>query len=226
VGTREPWRLGELATAPSTTSRRARWGGESLVPGEVRFVYIGQDGELVDTVGEACLFPVPTETLRAEVDGAEMVVSFPVRGVARHEPFEQRIEWFRADLGEWQRATIAERHSVVAGAGLVPRVELKRQLAPLPAAEPAAQKPGRRRVDYGDGRSAIITDGDARRVDFDDGDSVTITELPESGTEVRPKKPQYLVPGRFKLEIFDRDGLRVGLDGTRYRPQDAMPRNG
>jgi hypothetical protein len=41
----------------------------------------------------------------------------------------------------------------------------------------------RRRVDYGDGRSAVVTDGEARRIDFDDGESVTITELPEDEEE-------------------------------------------
>jgi hypothetical protein len=223
VDTREPWRLGEPETTHRATSKRARRGGESLVLGEVVFIYTGQDGELLEEVGQPCLFPVENESVRAKTDGPEMVVSFRVRGVAEGEPFEQRIEWFRANPGEWQRATTAERRRAVSSAGLVPRVELTRQLAPLPTAEAPAQPSGRRRVDYGDGRFAIVTDGDAKRVDFDDGESVTITELPESGTELpRKKELHYLVPGRFKVEIFDANGLRVGLDGTRYRPQDAM----
>jgi hypothetical protein len=48
-----------------------------------------------------------------------------------------------------------------------------------PDVEVTIEKSGKRRVDYGDGRSAIVTDGDAKRIDFEDGESVTITELPE-----------------------------------------------
>jgi phage portal protein BeeE len=48
-----------------------------------------------------------------------------------------------------------------------------------PEVEVTVERSGKRRVDYGNGRSAVITDGDAKRIDFDDGESVTVTELPE-----------------------------------------------
>ncbi len=41
------------------------------------------------------------------------------------------------------------------------------------------EKSGKRKIEYGDGRSAIVTEGEAKRIDFDDGDSVTVTEMPE-----------------------------------------------
>ncbi len=41
------------------------------------------------------------------------------------------------------------------------------------------ERSGKRRIDYGDGRSAIVTDGDARRIEFDDGEQITVTDLPE-----------------------------------------------
>jgi hypothetical protein len=49
--------------------------------------------------------------------------------------------------------------------------------------EVTVERSGKRRIDYGDGRSAVVTDGEARRIDFDDGESVTITELPEDDDE-------------------------------------------
>jgi hypothetical protein len=48
-----------------------------------------------------------------------------------------------------------------------------------PDVDVTIERAKKRRVDYGDGRSAVVTDGEARRIDFDDGDSVTITEMPE-----------------------------------------------
>jgi hypothetical protein len=52
-----------------------------------------------------------------------------------------------------------------------------------PDVDVTIERAKKRRVDYGDGRSAVVTDGEARRIDFDDGDSVTITEMPEDEDE-------------------------------------------
>jgi phage portal protein BeeE len=48
-----------------------------------------------------------------------------------------------------------------------------------PEVDVTVERSGRRRIDYGDGRSAIVTDGDARRIDFDDGEQITVTDLAE-----------------------------------------------
>jgi hypothetical protein len=48
-----------------------------------------------------------------------------------------------------------------------------------PEVDVTIERSKKRRVDYGDGRSAVVTDGEAKRIDFDDGDSVTITDMPE-----------------------------------------------
>ena len=48
-----------------------------------------------------------------------------------------------------------------------------------PDIDVTVERTGKRRIEYGDGRSAIVTDGDARRIDFDDGEQITVTDLPE-----------------------------------------------
>jgi hypothetical protein len=52
-----------------------------------------------------------------------------------------------------------------------------------PDVDVTIERSKKRRVDYGDGRSAVVTDGEAKRIDFDDGDSVTITDMPEDEDE-------------------------------------------
>jgi hypothetical protein len=216
------WRLGDANTVAPPTPKRA--AGESLVPGEVAVAYIGQDDELLGTVIRACLFPVENECIRMHTAGRNAVATFPVRGVVDHEEFEQRATWFTADPGEWERASLADRRAAVANLPVVPRLVLHCRLAPLPSGKASPDQPRRRRIDYGDGRSAIVTDGDAKRIEFSDGETVTVTELPEDGAgDVSQKpRPRYAVPGRFSLEIFDKDGMRVTRYG-RHRPCDGLP---
>jgi hypothetical protein len=221
------WRLGDPEPTQYPASKRQE--AESLIPGVAEIDYTDVDGNPLQTVSRRVLFPVATDQIRAASDGTEVVVSFPVRGfvsftgIPLGQAFEREALWFTAAASEYARASFTERRAAVAKADLTPRVSLKQQLAPLPTPRTPKQS-GRRRIDYGDGRSAIITDGESKRIDFDDGDSVTVTELPEGASDLpATSAPRYLIPSRFQLVIFDSEGRRVGLTtGTRYRACDAM----
>jgi hypothetical protein len=220
----DTWRLGEAATQPAIReTAQARRKGESLIRGEVVLMYFGVEDELVGSISRTAVFPVLSESVRAQNDGKDLVLSFPVRGSVDSQPFEQRITWFRVDPHEWARASLKQRLRAIESAGPVPRVVLTRQLAPLPPkGARTAQQPGRRRIDYGDGQFAIITDGEAREIEFSDGETVTVTDLPESGDEPVRTGREYVIP-RTSLEVLDGNGLRVGLTtGMRYRACDAM----
>jgi hypothetical protein len=219
---REDWRLGDLE-APQATAKIARRGTEQLVPGSVTLIYLGQEGEQLGRLTRDCLFPMVSEQVRTAVEGRELVASFPVRAAVDGESLDATGVWFRVDADEWQRASVSDRKRAVEAAAPVASLALYRQLAPLPK-RAVGRPPSRRRIDYGDGRSAIVTDGESKRIDFDDGDSVTVTELPEGPSDLPARAaPRYLIPRSFKLQIFDSEGRRVGLTtGTRYRAGDAM----
>ncbi len=48
-----------------------------------------------------------------------------------------------------------------------------------PDVDVTVERGGKRKIDYGDGRSAIVTEGEARSIEFDDGEIVTVTDLPD-----------------------------------------------
>jgi hypothetical protein len=218
------WRIGEPAPARALPKRSWR-DREILVPGEVVVRYIGQDGCLLGVLARRAMFPVRTDRVRSDVSGRKITFTFPACGTVDGQAFESQVRWFTTDAAEYARASASERAAAIWESGLTPRAVLECRLFPLPEPKPAGAS-GKRRIDYGNGRSAIVTDGEAKRIDFDDGESVTVTELPEGGAIAGPprkKAPRYLVPERFTLEIHDEAGLRIGLTtGTRYREQDAM----
>jgi hypothetical protein len=215
----EDWRLG----AKATPARSSRSRTESLVPGEVLVAYLDQEGNVLDVLRRDAVFAVRHDQIRTDVTSGTVSVRFSVIGRAEGQAFEEAVTWFKAEASAYDRATTAERAAAVSEAGATPRIVLARQLAPLPEPKPAGQ-PGRRRIDYGDGRHAIVTDGEAKRIEFSDGETVTVTELPEDGAgDVSQKpRPRYAVPSRFSLEIFDKDGMRVTRYG-RHRPSDGLP---
>lgn len=53
------------------------------------------------------------------------------------------------------------------------------EAAAAPPVHVTVDRNGKRKITYGDGQTAIVTDGDIRHVKFDDGHTATITELPE-----------------------------------------------
>ena len=65
---------------------------------------------------------------------------------------------------------VSDRKRAIAVAEIVPSVLLVRQLELLPEPKPAGVRSRRRLIDYGDGMTAIITDGEARRIEFADGE--------------------------------------------------------